>query len=150
MDRLEYLQPSTEHDIRVLTPEEIATVEHYFSDAGVNLPSPQESVFVGIVKDGKVMGFIVIQIRLHAEPLVLEPSQAFLLPALIRKAESVILERCGPQLVYLFAPAGKISQLAASFGMQMEPWVVMSKFVVPDGGKPPVDLDATKVEGLTQ
>jgi hypothetical protein len=123
-------------EIRVLTAEEIATVEPVFAATGNPLPDPAVSCFVGAVEGGKVLGFIVLQLRLHAEPMWLEEGHSDLFKPLVRAAERTILQRVGPAYAYVFAPAGRISQMAQSMGMQMEPWVVFSKLVMPEAPVP--------------
>lgn len=119
-------------EFRVLTPEEIQTVEYVFTEKGVSLPDPAASTFVGCVKAGKVVAFLVLQLKIHAQPLWIEDGHAAVLTQLVAKTEQTIIERVGPQWVYLFSPAGRLAQLAQSMGMQLEPWVVLSKLVVPD------------------
>lgn len=137
-------------EIRELTPEEIQSVAHIFTENGTVVPDP--ATFVGAVQDGKVLGFLVLQPKLHAEPLWIEPGQSHLFTSIVKEAERVILRKCGPQWTYLFAPAGRVSQMATAMGMQVEPFVVMSKLVMPEApGRPlvlmqpdedtPIDLD---------
>ena len=133
-------KPEGSEEIRVLTAEEIQTVEPVFKATGNSLPDPTTSCFVGAVRDGKVLGFIVLQVKLHAEPMWIEEGHSDLFLPIAKAAESVIITRTGGAWVYLFAPAGRISQLAQSMGMQIEPYVVMSKLVVRDTPKPVVEL----------
>jgi hypothetical protein len=148
--QLEFLPPPTSNkaeEYRVLTPEEVLTLAPIFEATGNPLPDPAISTFYGCLKDGKVVGFIVLQLKLHAEPVWIEEGHSAVFQGLVRGAESVIITRCGPQWVYLFAPAGRIAQLAAAMGMQTEPWVVMSKLVMPDiPAKPVIELAAIKPE----
>lgn len=134
--------------IRELTQDEIKTLEPIFTAAGTGLPDPAISTFIGKVVNGEVVAFLVLQLRLHAEPVWIKEgySQNFL--PLVSEAEKVILRKVGPQWVYLFAPAGKVAQLAQSVGMQIEPWVVLSRLVMPEAPAPiTIDLDALPVEG---
>lgn len=127
--------------VRELTQDEIKTVEHVFTATGNPLPDPQISTFVGAVKDGKVVGFLVLQVKLHAEPMWIEEGHSDVFTPIVHAAERTILSKAGPQFVYLFAPAGRVSQLAQSMGMQLEPWNVLSKLVQPDvPSKQPVDV----------
>lgn len=129
---LEASKPSQD-DIRILTPEEIQQyVKPGYDATGNPLPNSAESLFVGVIRDGKVVASLGLQIKLHAQPLQIEDGYASVLPSLIATAEKIILERSGPQWVYLFAPAGKLAQIAHHFGMQTEQWVVMSKLVAPE------------------
>jgi hypothetical protein len=138
--------PVSSDGIRLLTPEEIKSVEPIFLERGVSLPASNTSVFVGAVKDGKVVAFLVIQLMLHAEPMWIEPGHSNLFLPLVKEAEKTILQRCGPAWVYLFAPAGKVSQLAATSGMQQEPYCVYSKLVMPEApGRPAFDLSELEV-----
>ncbi len=117
-------------EIRELTPEEVQSVAYIFADNGSVIP--QFATFVGAVENDKVLGFIVLQPKLHAEPMWIAPGQSQLFQAIVNEAEKTVLRKAGPQWVYLFAPAGKISQLATAMGMGIEPFVVMSKMVTSD------------------
>lgn len=119
-------------EYRLLTPEEIQSCAPIFAEKGNPLPDPAISQFVGAVEDGKVIGFLVLQLKLHAQPMWIAEGQSQIFASLAHAAEKVILERTGPAWVYLFAPAGKMSQLAQSMGMQLEPWNVLSKLVMYD------------------
>lgn len=120
-------------EARELTVEEIRQyVEPHYLASGNNLPDPRCSTFVGILRDGVVLASLGIQAKLHAQPLIISEGHGGLLPRLVRLAEETILAKSGPQWVYLFAPAGKLSQLAQSMGMQLEPWVVLSKLIQPE------------------
>jgi hypothetical protein len=136
-------------EYRELTDKEIKSVEHLFVATGNTLPDPALSTFVGCVKDGVVLGFLVLQIKMHAEPMWIQPGHSDVFQPIARMAEKIILKKCGPQWVYLFAPAGRVSQLAQSMGMQLEPWNVLSKLVMPDPPSKtwPMDLEEMPVEG---
>jgi hypothetical protein len=115
---------------RELTAEEIQRYVKPGYDATNNpLPDPSISTFVGVFRGGKVVASIGLQLKLHAQPLQIEEGHAGVLPVLVAAAERIILQRTGPQWVYLFAPAGRLSQMASALGLQLEPWVVMSKLV---------------------
>ena len=115
---------------RELTPDEIQQYVKPGYDATNNpLPDPAISTFVGVLRGGKVVASIGLQLKLHAQPLQIEEGHANVLPALVSAAERIILQRTGPQWVYLFAPAGRLAQIASAMGMQLEPWVIMSKLV---------------------
>ncbi len=130
--------PTDKIIIRPLTPEEIA--EHVAPDyfaTGNPLPDPAISTFLGLfTPDGKV-SYLCLQLKLHAQPLVLRPGHQQFLSALVHAAESHILSTVGPTWVYLFTPAGKLAQIASAMGMQLEPWVVMSKLVQPEAPAKP-------------
>jgi hypothetical protein len=145
-------KPPGTREIRELTPEEVASVAHIFTEHGTVVPDLSTATFVGAVQDGKVLGFLVLQAKLHAEPLWIEPGHSHLFTSIAREAERTILKKCGPQWVYLFSPAGRTAQMATAMGMAMEPFVVMSKLVMPEApGRPlvlmqsdedtPIDLD---------
>ena len=119
-------------EVRELTPQEILTLAPIFKDSGTELPPPNISTFIGAVEDGKVIGFLVLQLKLHAEPMWIEEGRSELFKSLINKARGTILAKAGPQWVYTFTPAGRISQMAQSMGMQMEPWIVHSMLVMPE------------------
>jgi hypothetical protein len=119
-------------EIRELTPEEIKSQEYRFKERGCELPDPRTSNFVGVIRNGKIVGFGVVQLLLHAEPFVLDDGESAQFVPLVREVEKLILKKCGPMWVYLFAPAGRITQLAQTMGMQLEPWCVLSKLIQPN------------------
>lgn len=126
---------------RELTPEEIQQYVKPGYDATNNpLPDPSISTFVGVFRGGRVVASIGLQLKLHAQPLQIEDGHAAVLPTLVAAAERIILQRTGPQWVYLFAPAGRLAQVAQHMGLQLEPWVVMSKLVTyPEPSRVTVD-----------
>lgn len=144
-------KPPGTREIRELTPEEIQSVAHIFAENGTVVPDPSNATFVGAVQDGTVLGFLVLQAKIHAEPLWIAPGQSHLFTGIAKEAEKLILKKLGPAWVYVFAPAGKVSQMAAAMGMTLEPWCVYSRLVYPEiPGKPmtlmpdddvPIDLD---------
>lgn len=117
---------------RELTPEEIKTLEPIFREKGVGLPNLATGTVYGIVENGEVVAFMVMQLKLHAQPVWVKKGRGSLLSRLIHGMEEFILKRCGPQWVYLFTEAGKMSTIASRFGMATEPWVVHSKLIIPD------------------
>lgn len=119
-------------EYRELTKDEVNSLAPIFTATGNPLPDLKVSTFVGAIENGKVIGFIVLQAKLHAEPMWIESGKSQIFPSLVKKTEEVVLQKCGPQWVYLFAPAGRVGQLAASSGMQMEPWNIYSKLIMPE------------------
>lgn len=115
-----------------MTAEEIAAEEPIFAAQGTTLPDPRYATFIGVFRNGKRVAFLVLQIKLHAEPLLIEEGHSAVLTPLVAFAERYILEKCGPQWVYLFAPAGRTAQLAQAMGMQLEPFVILSKLIQAD------------------
>ncbi len=127
-------------EIRELTVEEIQTLAPIFVENGTELPDLRTATFVGAVQDKVVLGFVVLQAKLHAEPMWIQPGQSQLFTPIVREAEKVILRKAGPQYVYLFTPAGRITQMAASMGLRPEPFVIMSKLVMPEPPARPLIL----------
>ncbi len=124
---------------RALTPDEIqANVLPDYTASGNPLPDPSISTFIGALQDNKVIAYLCLQVKLHAQPLVIRDGHAGVLKSLVAAAEAHILSSIGPTWVYLFTPAGKLAQMAQTMGMQMEPWVVMSKLVQPEPPARPV------------
>ena len=118
---------------RMLTPDEIqAHVLPDYERSGNPLPAPSDSTFIGALESDQVVAYLCLQVKLHAQPLVIRPGHSDILKSLIRAAESHILSTIGPTWVYLFTPAGRLSQIASTMGMQLEPWCVMSKLVAPE------------------
>lgn len=124
----ETLQPSL---VRLLTSEEIQTLAPVFAEAGQNLPPAEHSFVLGsVAPDGHVVAFLVVQLRVHAEPMWIEKGYESLFRSLVHRAEQTIAEKVpGGCDVFLFAPAGKVSMLASKAGMRLEPWTVWSKHV---------------------
>ncbi len=125
-------QASSSPVIRPLTPDEIALhVLPDYAASGNPLPDPAISTFIGLFEGNRV-SYLCLQVKLHAQPLVLRPGHEQFLRTLVHAAESHILSTVGPTWVYLFTPAGKLAQMAQTMGMQLEPWVVMSKLITPE------------------
>lgn len=124
---ISHLDQSSE--VRILTPAEISTLASIFEQNNAPFPNPDLSFFVGsVAPDGHVSGFLVIQQAIHAEPMWVEPGNSTAFSRIVARAEEEISARAtGFVDVFLHAPAGRISQLAAAAGMRVEPWVVMSK-----------------------
>ena len=118
--------------LRVLTEAEVQTLEPIFAEAGAALPNPVNSFFMGLVENGEVKAFLVAQGVLHAEPLWVKHGYENAMMRVIHATEAEILRRVGPVLVYTFAPAGNVTRIAQLSGMKLEPWNVLSKFLVPE------------------
>ena len=138
-------------ETRVLTEAEVLKYIHpIYQERGQPLPNPAVSTFIGVVRAGKVVAFLGIEAKLHAEPLWIEDGEASHLIPLVHKAEEFILSRCGPQWVYVFAPPGKVARIAEHMGMTLEPWCVYTKLVAPPiPPKPLVTLEGAEQEPIT-
>lgn len=99
-------------DYRILTPDEIQTIVPVFEAMGATLPDPALSQIVGAVKSGRVVGFIVLQLCLHAEPMWIEPGHSEVFNGISRTAQDVVAERTGGARVFLFADADKVTRLS--------------------------------------
>lgn len=118
---------------RELSAAEVASVEHVFRATGNPLPDPAISTFVGAVHEGEVVAFLVLQLKLHAQPMWIAEGHSELFSRLVTTAEKTILRKVGATWVYLFVPPGsRLAELAESVGMSAEPWGVMSKLVAPE------------------
>lgn len=128
---MEFLPESGLHgSARLLTPEETASLEPAFKAQGQPLPDPQTSFFVGCVENGVVVGWLCVQLRVHAEPMYLEDGHQAKFNSIVHKAEQIIRERIqGACPVFLFAPNKRIAELAEKAGLELEPWYVLSKTV---------------------
>ncbi len=102
-----------------------------FAREGGELPPPEHSFFLGsTAPDGHVVAFLVVQLRVHAEPVWVEKGHESVVMSLVHAAEQTISEKVpGGCDVFLFAPAGRVSTLVAKAGMRLEPWAVWSKHV---------------------
>lgn len=121
-------------EIRPLTPEEYLSLAPRFTERGHPLPDPSVATGVGIFDDGKMVGYQVLQLRLHAQPTEIEPGYSHLFSALCRKSEQVVTERVGSAWVYVFVEPGDMEKLAESRGLTREPWIVYSKLVSHETG----------------
>lgn len=131
-------EQSTTSLARLLTPAEIATLEPIFAQRGATLPAPEHSYIVGTTDSlGNVTAFLVVQLKLHAEPLWIAPGHETAFRPLVREAERILIERVAGNVdVFLFAPAGKVAKMAEVAGMRLEPWMVYSKTVEGKGVVP--------------
>ncbi len=132
----------TSSPVRLLTAEEVASLAPIFAGVGGGeVPRPENSFILGsVAEDGHVVAFLVVQLRVHAEPMWIEKGSERLFSSLVHQAEQTIAERVpGGCDVFLFAPAGKVSMLASRAGMRLEPWTVWSKHV--EGVIVPADDD---------
>lgn len=120
---------NTPASVRLLTPEEIASLKPMFEEREAAMPNPDFSCAVGIVdSEGKVRGFLFAQMQIHAEPMWIEKgSERYFLP-IVAEMEKVLAAHGGCD-VFLFSPAGKTAMLAEKAGMRLEPWMVWSKHV---------------------
>lgn len=123
-------------EIRELTPDEIQTLAPDFAPHG--LPDAATSTAVGIIEDGKIVGYQFLRLMLHVQPTKLDEKYSHMFSALCRKSEETILAKCGPTWTYVFCRPGRMAALAESRGMTAEPWVVMSKLVRAEDPSPPV------------
>lgn len=133
-------KPRGTREIRELTVDEIQTLSQIFIDNGTALPDLRTATFIGAVQDGEVLGFMVLQMKLHAEPMWIKSGHSQLFTSIVREAENVILKKAGPQWCYLFTPAGRVTQMAAAMGMKPEPYIIMSKLVMPEAPARPLIL----------
>ena len=82
MKMLPIESPVPADDIRELTPEEIRKyVEPGYLATGNVLPNPAQSTFVGVIRGGRVVASLGLQVKLHAQPLQIEEGHASVLPA---------------------------------------------------------------------
>ena len=118
-------------ELRLLTEVERALLKPDFDEAGVEMPDPRTSQILGAIRNGEIVGFQVLQLMLHADPMKIKPGHEDCYLPLIHAAEKLIAERCAPCDVFVFAPPGKITELARHSGMTAEPWTVFSKRILP-------------------
>lgn len=136
---MEFLENSS---ARVLTAEEVETLRPFFEERGATLPSPDIAFFVGCVEDGKIVAWQCVQGVCHVDPLYIEPGHQAKFSTLVHTAEAEIKRRIKePCVAFLFAPPGRVEELAEAMGLRREPWVVMSKTIEPAGpGAPAIEL----------
>lgn len=135
------VSPDASPEVRVLTEAEVSALGPLFEQYGGHVPDPRWSFVVGAVdpQTSKILGFLVTQLVMHSQPLYIQPGHEHLLSRLVGMTEDTILARVGPSTVYTFVPAGKVARMAALFGMRAEPWIVMSREVVPEPQPEPTE-----------
>lgn len=131
---------------RVLTPEEIERVKPIFDERKVAMP--QGGIFIGAIENGRVIGFLVLQLKLHAEPMWIAPGKSQIFPSLVATAENYILQNSGPAYVYLFAPEGRVSEMAEAMGMTHNSEQIWYKLLGNIPPRPFVDLQPIATEEL--
>lgn len=127
--------PTPEDGVRILTSNEIKTLIPLFEERGAELP--EWGVVVGSVRDGEVVGFIILQYKLFAEPMWIKPGHSEEFFPIINKAEETILSTSGPQWVYTSTTLEKVTDIALGMGMEQLPEKLFCKLVVPKPPKPP-------------
>jgi|ERR1041385_162383 hypothetical protein len=117
--------------VRQLTVTEINNfVRPEFESRGNALPDLSQAAFFGVMRDGRLTGsFITLQLRLHADPVLLVEGDEAMLGSLVSAVKQHIVNTVGVADVYVFTPPGNTERLAQLFGMQAEPWTVFSKRV---------------------
>lgn len=132
-------------NVRLLTPNEVLSLDAEFKQRGCCLPDPASSFFVGAVEDGKVVGYLVIQSVTHAEPMRIAEGHQHLVSRIVHTAEQIISERITePMNVFLMAEPGRVAELAERLGMKAEPWMVLSKRV-----EPQMDAETAAMAAMT-
>jgi len=131
---------------RVLTQEEVASLVPIFDQFGGSMPDPNSSFFLGAVAGGEVVGFLVVQLAVHAEPLWVRADYKHIMRPLIRATEEQIARNCGPGRhvdVFAFVPPGNVARTVQEVAsMRVEPWMVLSKRVGMELVEPKVDEDS--------
>lgn len=128
-----HVEDSGEPEFRELTATEIASVKDDFTSRGAPIPNPATSTFVGCVQGGEVIGYVVFQLKIHAEPLRIKDGKSRIFSRLISTAENILLSKVGPQWVYAFTSEERVTKLLEKIGMEKaEEWTVMCKLIKPE------------------
>lgn len=123
--------PPTPDGYYILSSEQVQTLEPIFKEHGQSLPNPGTCTFFGYVKDKEVVAFLVLQIRLCAEPMWVKPGHSDVFMGLASRAEQALLDQSGPQWVYLHTSQPKVGVLATKLGFEEQPDKVYAKLVQP-------------------
>lgn len=100
---------------RLLEVSEWTQIEHEFTTRNCSLPDPNLAVICGAFgEDGLLKGFLVCQLQLHFEPLVV--AEPFAVRGLIRKMEEE-LQKTGNRSYYAFAPNENIAGICEAMGL---------------------------------
>lgn len=130
---------------RELSPEEIQReVLPDYEKTGNLLPDPAISTFMGVFDGPNLLGYLCLQVKLHAQPLVIRPGHQSILSRLIHGAEEHIARKIGPTWTYVFAPPGRLGEIPPRMGWVEEPWKVFSKLVT--GSPRPVETEIPEVK----
>src|SRR5258708_5561022 len=123
------LPPVNGHEVRILTIEETATLVPVFEEFGAAMPDPRTSFIMGALSNGKVVGFLVVQLCVHAEPMWIEPGHEAVFEFIVHATERTIGERAGECDVFLFAPAGRVARPSRPAGTRAAAGGVLSNQV---------------------
>lgn len=129
---------------RVLSPGELVQIRPIFTERGVDMPSG--GIYLGAVENGRIIGFCVLQLKLHTEPLWIAPGKSQTFHGLVSFAENYIVQNSGPTWVHLFASNPEIEKLAEAMGMERIDQPLFQKLV---GAPPPKGFsDLMPIEDL--
>jgi hypothetical protein len=109
-------------DIRtyLLDPADWGRLAAIFTENGSELPHPDVAQIAVAERDGEIIGFAVLQLVAHLEPLYLTEAARHVWPRLVKTAMDAY---SGP--VYAFAPNDQIASMAQHAGFTQLPWSVM-------------------------
>jgi len=111
-------------------------IEHEFISRGAVMPDPQFSMIVGAFEKSATVvngvadetetlqGFLVCQLQMHLEPLVLYNPHA--LAGLVHAAERELASRAQGRY-YAFGGSPLIEKICLAVGMQRVPWPIYFK-----------------------
>ena len=105
---------------RLLSVEEWPLLEHEFVSRGYPLPDPKYAMIAAAFTEqdpSTIDSFLVCQLQLHFEPLVLKDQNALAIRGLFRVLEDRLLETVGSATYYSFAGNDRVAGLAEAMGM---------------------------------
>lgn len=114
--------------IRILNADEFHREDllEIFAAYESNIPNPQIATIQVAEKDGKIVGFGVLQPRYHAEPIYVKEEfrhtdlHKRIIESLLKPFESI-----KGLSIYVFSPNSRIFKLALRFGFKPTGWEVL-------------------------
>jgi hypothetical protein len=119
--------PSAATAYRLLRHDEWDRIAPIFEQQGHVVPHPEiANVAIAESADGQILGFLMLQMVLHAEPLWIDESERGKVSwkRLLGVLESLFE---GPSCYYVFAPDEHVARMAEAVGMEKLPYAVFQK-----------------------
>ena len=117
-------------NIRVLAAEEWDKLKPIFAEYTAPVPRPEvATAIVAENEAGEIVGLLMLQLTLHAEPLWIRGDQQHngLWRDLHHEMEVQFAKTGGTY--YAFAPRGGMAKITEAVGMEKLPWIVYKKEV---------------------
>ena len=106
-------------EYRLLTPEEFELLRPRFEEFGFEPPTPEGAVVSAALRDEELVGFLVLQLAYHLEPLWIAPEERGRV-SWLRLAEPIneLCARAPGMEYYTLAPSAQVARICEHGGMQ--------------------------------